>query len=88
VPGAYCKRVVDAAVDNLGQVDVLINNAGVATAVPATRETPEEFRRMIDVNLVGAYFMAQASGPGHGNARRQHRQYRQRSRYCRSTVVC
>jgi NAD(P)-dependent dehydrogenase (short-subunit alcohol dehydrogenase family) len=40
----------------------LINNAGVATAVPATRETPEEFRKVIDVNLNGSYWMAQACG--------------------------
>jgi NAD(P)-dependent dehydrogenase (short-subunit alcohol dehydrogenase family) len=32
------------------------------TAVPATRETPEEFRRVIDVNLNGCYWMAQACG--------------------------
>ena len=44
----------------LGRVDVLINNAGVGTAVPALREPPEDFRRVIDVNLNGSYFMAQA----------------------------
>jgi NAD(P)-dependent dehydrogenase (short-subunit alcohol dehydrogenase family) len=55
-----CNRVVAEAVDQLGQVDVLINNAGVGTAVPATRETPDEFRRVIDINLNGTYFMAQA----------------------------
>src|SRR3954453_20974664 len=32
-----CNRVVQTAVDELGKVDVLINNAGVGTAVPATR---------------------------------------------------
>jgi NAD(P)-dependent dehydrogenase (short-subunit alcohol dehydrogenase family) len=41
---------------------VLINNAGIGTAVPATRETPDEFRRVIDINLNGSYFMAQACG--------------------------
>jgi NAD(P)-dependent dehydrogenase (short-subunit alcohol dehydrogenase family) len=41
---------------------VLINNAGIGTAVPATRETPEEFRRVIDINLNGSYWMAQACG--------------------------
>ena len=46
----------------LGRVDVLINNAGVGTAVPATRETPDEFRRVIDINLNGSYWMAQACG--------------------------
>jgi NAD(P)-dependent dehydrogenase (short-subunit alcohol dehydrogenase family) len=30
--------------------------------VPAVRETPEEFRRVIDVNLCGSYWMAQACG--------------------------
>ena len=37
-----------------------VNNAGVGTAVPATRETPEQFRSVLDVNLMGAYWMAQA----------------------------
>jgi NAD(P)-dependent dehydrogenase (short-subunit alcohol dehydrogenase family) len=55
-----CNRVVAETVDQLGKVDVLINNAGVGTAVPATRETPDEFRRVIDINLNGSYFMAQA----------------------------
>ena len=55
-----CNRVVAETVDQLGKVDVLINNAGIGTAVPATRETPDEFRRVIDINLNGSYFMAQA----------------------------
>ncbi len=57
-----CQALVDATVERLGRVDVLVNNAGVGTAVPATRETPEEFRRVIDVNLNGCYWMAQACG--------------------------
>jgi NAD(P)-dependent dehydrogenase (short-subunit alcohol dehydrogenase family) len=59
---ASCQALVDATVAELGKVDVLVNNAGVGTAVPATRETPEEFRQVIDVNLNGAYWMAQACG--------------------------
>jgi NAD(P)-dependent dehydrogenase (short-subunit alcohol dehydrogenase family) len=55
-----CTRVVEETVEQLGQVDVLVNNAGIGTAVPATRETPEEFRRVIDINLNGSYWMAQA----------------------------
>jgi NAD(P)-dependent dehydrogenase (short-subunit alcohol dehydrogenase family) len=57
-----CDRVVAETVEQLGKVDVLINNAGIGTAVPATRETPDEFRRVIDINLNGSYFMAQACG--------------------------
>ena len=55
-----CERVVARTVEELGRVDILVNNAGIGTAVPATREAPEEFRRVIDVNLLGSYWMAQA----------------------------
>ena len=57
-----CTRVVEETVSALGKVDVLVNNAGLGTAYPATREPPEEFRRVIDVNLNGSYWMAQACG--------------------------
>ena len=57
-----CQRVVQQAMDDFGRVDVLVNNAGLGTAVPATRETPEQFRQVIDVNLSGCYWMAQACG--------------------------
>lgn len=55
-----CQALVDAAMGEFGRVDILVNNAGVGTAVPATRETPEEFRSVIDINLHGCYWMAQA----------------------------
>ena len=45
-----------------GRVDILVNNAGVGTSYPATRETPEQFRQVIDINLNGCYWMAQACG--------------------------
>lgn len=57
-----CTNLVALAMEELGHVDVLVNNAGVGTAVPATRETPEQFRQVIDVNLNGCYWMAQACG--------------------------
>jgi NAD(P)-dependent dehydrogenase (short-subunit alcohol dehydrogenase family) len=57
-----CTALIEAAVRDLGRVDILVNNAGVGTAVPATRETPEQFRSVIDINLNGAYWMAQAAG--------------------------
>jgi NAD(P)-dependent dehydrogenase (short-subunit alcohol dehydrogenase family) len=55
-----CAALVDTAMSRLGRIDVLVNNAGVATAIPASREEPDDFRSVIDVNLQGAYFMAQA----------------------------
>jgi NAD(P)-dependent dehydrogenase (short-subunit alcohol dehydrogenase family) len=57
-----CTALIEAAVRDLGHVDILVNNAGIGTAVPATRETPEQFRSVIDINLNGAYWMAQAAG--------------------------
>ena len=57
-----CQQLVDAAMSEFGRVDVLINNAGVGTAVPATRETPDEFRAVVEVNLHCSYWMAQACG--------------------------
>ena len=56
-----CRAVVQAAVGRFGRLDVLVNNAGMGTAVPALREPPEQFRQVIDVNLMGAYWMAQAA---------------------------
>jgi NAD(P)-dependent dehydrogenase (short-subunit alcohol dehydrogenase family) len=55
-----CNQLVDATMCAFGRVDILVNNAGVGTAVPATRETPEQFRGVIDINLNGCYWMAQA----------------------------
>jgi len=57
-----CQALVDAAMAEFGRVDVLVNNAGIGTAVPATQETPDQFRQVIDVNLNGCYWMAQACG--------------------------
>ena len=55
-----CRQLVDATMRAFGKVDILVNNAGVATAIPATRETPQQFRSVIDINLNGCYWMAQA----------------------------
>ncbi|MCU1666677.1 MAG: hypothetical protein QOI36_3887 [Pseudonocardiales bacterium] len=57
-----CQALVAAATAEFGRVDILVNNAGIGTAVPATRETREEFEQVIDVNLNGCYWMAQACG--------------------------
>lgn len=57
-----CTAAIDAALQAFGAVDILVNNAGMGTAVPATKETPEQFRSVMDVNLNGCYWMAQACG--------------------------
>src|SRR5882762_7033785 len=57
---ADCEEIVARATDEFGRVDALVNNAGVGTAVPAMQETPQQFQDVINVNLNGSYWMAQA----------------------------
>jgi len=57
-----CTSLAEIAMAEYGRIDILVNNAGVGTAYPASRETPEQFRSVIDVNLNGSYWMAQACG--------------------------
>jgi NAD(P)-dependent dehydrogenase (short-subunit alcohol dehydrogenase family) len=55
-----CDALAGRAMTELGRIDVLVNNAGVGVAVPSLRESAEDFRDVLDVNLMGAYWMAQA----------------------------
>lgn len=54
-----CKQLIELAIKTYGRVDILVNNAGIGTAIPATHETPEQFKSVIDTNLMGCYWMAQ-----------------------------
>jgi NAD(P)-dependent dehydrogenase (short-subunit alcohol dehydrogenase family) len=56
-----CRRLVERTVAELGRIDVLVNNAGIGTAIPALKETPEQFRSVVDTNLLGSFWMAQAA---------------------------
>jgi len=58
-----CEALAAAAAAEFGRIDVLVNNAGVGPAGSALREDPEVFRRTIDVNLNGSYWMARACAP-------------------------
>ncbi|HEY3810841.1 MAG TPA: SDR family oxidoreductase [Acidimicrobiales bacterium] len=56
------ERVVATALDQLGRIDVLVNNAGVNDSVPAEDETLEQFRYTLDVNLTAAFHLCQVVG--------------------------
>lgn len=58
-----CDALAEAAVAEFGRIDVLINNAGVGPAAPALREDREVWRRTVDINLNGTYWMARACAP-------------------------
>ena len=59
---------VDALVaqtqERFGSADVLVNNAGFTTVVPAEDQPLEDFRAHLDVNLTGAFLCAQRFGRG------------------------
>jgi NAD(P)-dependent dehydrogenase (short-subunit alcohol dehydrogenase family) len=60
---AGCDAVVGAALDGLGGLDVLVNNAGVFASTPVESASESDFDRMIDVNLKGPFFCIQAALP-------------------------
>jgi NAD(P)-dependent dehydrogenase (short-subunit alcohol dehydrogenase family) len=59
---ASVDALVAATLSRFGQVDVLVNNAGVAKIAPAADESLADFRSVLDVNLVGAFVCAQRFG--------------------------
>jgi NAD(P)-dependent dehydrogenase (short-subunit alcohol dehydrogenase family) len=51
--------VVERALERFGRLDLLVNNAGMVDVHPAEKEPLDEFRRVIDVNLVAPFALAQ-----------------------------
>ena len=58
---AEARGVVAAAVAAFGRLDVLVNNAGVFERKPALEMEEADWDRLLDVNLKGAFFCAQAA---------------------------
>jgi 3-oxoacyl-[acyl-carrier protein] reductase len=54
------EEAVGAAVRHFGRIDILVNNAGIAWEEPVLEITPDHWRKMIDVNLNGMFWVAQA----------------------------
>ncbi len=58
------QRTVDAAERELGPIDVLVNNAGVAESAPFVSMDDEVWERTIAINLNGTYHCMRAIAPG------------------------
>lgn len=62
----------ERVIARFGKVHILINNAGINIRKPVTEFTLEEWRRVLDTNLTGAFLMVRAFLPhmrGHGYGR-------------------
>lgn len=53
------RAIVQAAIDNFGKVDILINNAGILRDKSFLKLEPEHLEAVIDVHLKGAFFVTQ-----------------------------
>jgi NAD(P)-dependent dehydrogenase (short-subunit alcohol dehydrogenase family)/alkylhydroperoxidase family enzyme len=57
------EAAVEGAVEQLGGLDVVLANAGVAAQLPILGGNPEVFERTIEVNLIGVYYTLRAAAP-------------------------
>lgn len=56
------QECIDKAAEDMGTLDLLFNNAGICIHKPALECTPEDWLKVINVNLNGAYYVAQTFG--------------------------
>ncbi|MEM8902068.1 MAG: SDR family oxidoreductase [Actinomycetota bacterium] len=65
------QRLVDAALEVHGRIDVLVNNAGSSEATPALDYEPDALRAELELNLVAPYALARLVARSMVDARRQ-----------------
>jgi NAD(P)-dependent dehydrogenase (short-subunit alcohol dehydrogenase family) len=56
-----CRRTVGEVIEQHGRLDILINNAGITADKTALKMGDDDWRRVIDVNLSGAFYLSQAA---------------------------
>src|SRR5262252_4372 len=60
---ADCKRLVDAAVDQWGRLDFLDNNVGIGSRGNVVDEKPEEYRRVMQINVETMFLLSKHAIP-------------------------
>jgi len=55
-----CVRVIGEVIETYGQLDILVNNAGITVDKTVRKMAPEEWDRVIRVNLSGAFYLSRA----------------------------
>jgi 2-deoxy-D-gluconate 3-dehydrogenase len=60
---AEVEALMGRAVRELGRLDIVVNNAGVARVAPLAETTPDDWRFMVDANLTGVFNGCRASAP-------------------------
>ena len=59
---AAVERMADTVMQEFGRIDVLVNNAGISSIAPAEETTTEEWRRVMEVNLLGPFLCCRTFG--------------------------
>ena len=57
------KAMVDRVFQRWGRIDILVNNAGICPLTPVLEITPDEWDRVLEINLKGAFLCSQAAIP-------------------------
>ncbi|MCF8104819.1 MAG: 3-oxoacyl-ACP reductase FabG [Desulfohalobiaceae bacterium] len=57
-----CRKMVETAVNEFGRVDILVNNAGMSKPSMLLKMAEEDWDRIIDIHLKGAFNCSQAAG--------------------------
>ena len=61
---AQVQELVAKVAAELGTIDILVNNAGIIKRIPMTEMSAEDFRQVVDIDLVGPFICAKAVIPG------------------------
>ncbi len=57
------ERLIETVLDTFGKIDILVNNAGIVLPGTITETTDDQWRRLIDVNLRGAFLCSKHAVP-------------------------